>query len=207
MPARRASRMATAASSRGGSIMPTVPTNTRSCSSASPSAWSSPGRQWPVGHGQRAQCSVAEGIDVGQQPRPQGIVQRDDLHAHARPRAAAQQHVGRALCDRHEHVAVFVVAFDRRHQLALRRERDLCDALEAPLAPFRHAQLAFGHQERGFGRVAVDLPLAALGLAQIGVAGQAATAEHDDGFFAQRPGGQLSTARARPDLAARTRPR
>ena len=34
-------------------------------------------------------------------------------------RAAAEQHVGRALGDGHQRVAVFVVTLNRRHQLAL----------------------------------------------------------------------------------------
>ena len=58
-------------------------------------------------------------------------------------------------------VAVLVVDLDRRHHLALGRERDLADALEAPLAPLGDAQLALGHQERRLGGVALDLPLAA----------------------------------------------
>ena len=77
--------------------------------------------------------------------------------------------------------ATFVVAFNRRHQLALGRERNFCDTLEAPFAPFGDralAQLAFGDQERGFGRVAVDFPVATFGLAQVGVAGQAAAVEY-----------------------------
>ena len=78
---------------------------------------------------------------------------------------------------------MFVVAFERRHQLALGRERDFADALEAPLAALGDramTQLALGHQESGFGGVAVDLPRAARSLAQFGVAGQAAAAQHDD---------------------------
>jgi hypothetical protein len=82
---------------------------------------------------------------------------------------------------------VLVVALDRRHHLALRRERDLADALETPLAPRGDAQLALGHQEGCLGGIAVDLPFAARPPAQIGIAGQAAAAEHHDVLVAQRP--------------------
>ena len=68
MPARRASRMATAASSRGGSMMPTVPTKIRSRSSDCAGRGSSPGAERAVGDGERAQRRVGERVDVGQDP-------------------------------------------------------------------------------------------------------------------------------------------
>ena len=80
-----------------------------------------------------------------------------------------------------------VIAFDRRHHLAFGRERDFGDALIAPFALFSDAQLALGHQKGRFGGVTVDLPRAARPLAQVGVAGQTATAEHDAVLGMQRP--------------------
>ena len=81
---------------------------------------------------------------------------------------------------------MFVVHLDRRHHLALGGERDLAHASETALAPLRSPKLALGHQERGFGRVALDLPHARRALAQIGVAGEAAAGEDHDVFGKQR---------------------
>ena len=47
--------------------------------------------------------------------------------------------------------------------------------------------LALGDEERGLGRVALDRPLAVVLLAQHGVVGEAAAAEHDAHLVAQRP--------------------
>ena len=84
-----------------------------------------------------------------------------------------------------------MVDLQRRHQLALRGERHLADALELSFAPLGDAELAFGDEERGLRRIAVDLPSAALVLAKLGVASDAAAAERDDLLLAQRPRGQL----------------
>ena len=46
----------------------------------------------------------------------------------------------------------------------------------------------------------MNLPRAARCLAQIGIAGQAATTEHHPGFIVQRPGGQRRTAALDPAL-------
>src|SRR6185369_3985859 len=72
------------------------------------------------------------------------------------------------------------VALDGGHHLALGAERDLADALEAPLSAMRGAELALGDEEGGLGRIAADLPHAVVASAQTGVAGQAAAAEQDD---------------------------
>ena len=99
-----------------------------------------------------------------------------------------------------------MVELDRRHHLALGRERDFADALKPPLSPLGDAQLAFGHEKGGFGRVAVNLPFAARPLAQVGVAGQAAAAEHHDLLLAQRPGCQFSALVLDPSLGRITHP-
>jgi hypothetical protein len=57
-----------------------------------------------------------------------------------------------------------------------------------PVPPLGGAELALDDQEGGLGRIALDLPGAGVGLAQIGIAGQAAAAQHDDVLVAQRPG-------------------
>ena len=136
MPARCASRMATPASSRGGSMMPTVPTKIRSRSSVGEACGSSPGVERPVGHGERAQRRVGQ-----RRRRRPGCARAARRRARRRPcptRARVQRSSstsGAPLVITHDLVAVLVVALDRRHHLAVGRERDLADALEAPLAP------------------------------------------------------------------------
>ena len=208
MPARCASRIATAASSRGGSIMPTVPDEHQVVLECPRH------RAWrllagPAAGRPRPACAGAslERDRRWRAPRTQGSVERDDVHAHAHLRAAVQQHVGRALGDHHEHVAVFVVALDRRHQLALRRERDLATRSK------RRSRRSVAPSLRSATRNAASVgspwishsPPSAL--AQVRVAGQAAAAEHHDGSSRSGPGGQLRCRRVRPDLAARSRPR
>ena len=66
-----------------------------------------------------------------------------------------------------------------RHQLALGGERHLADALEPRRARLgQPLELRLGDEERRLGRIALDRPLAVV-LAQHGVVGQAAAAEHD----------------------------
>ena len=83
-----------------------------------------------------------------------------------------------------------MVALDARHHLAIRAERDLAHPFEASPTPLGGAQLALGHQEGRLGGVALDLPFAARAGAQVGVAGQAATAQHDHVLCVHRPAGQ-----------------
>ena len=73
---------------------------------------------------------------------------------------------------------MLLVAHDHRHQLAFRIERNLCHALEAFAARAIHAQLAFGHQQRGLGRVALDVPVAVATIAQRGIAGERTAGQH-----------------------------
>ena len=149
MPARRASRIATAASSRGGSMMPTVPTKIRSRSSDASARRILARRERPVGDGQRAQRGIRQPVHIGQDPR---APRRRPARRHPCRRAPAcsgrAARPGAPLVMTHQRVAVLVIQLDRRHHLALGGERDLAHPLEAPLAPLGHAELALRDQER-----------------------------------------------------------
>src|SRR5690606_29889309 len=119
-------------------------------------------------------------IDVGHDALAPLAVDRNGLQPDPDAVAALEQDVGRALADHHPLVGVLVVDLDARHHLAIRGERDLPHAVEASLATLGHAELALGHDERRFGRVALYLPHAARRLAQIGIARETAAAQHDD---------------------------
>ena len=144
-----------------------------------------------VRHGQRAQRGVRQRADVAQDALAPGVVQRDGFQPDAGAAAASKQHIRRALADQHPFVAVVVVALDGGHHLAVGREGQFGDALEAGDALFMRAQLALGDEEGGFGRIALDLPGAVRGLAQVGVAGEAAAGEQGDVFVAQRAVGEF----------------
>jgi hypothetical protein len=98
-----------------------------------------------------------------------------------------------------------MVALDARHHLSLGAERYLGDPLEAPLAPLRSAELALCDEKGGFGRIAVDLPLAARVAAQVGVAREAAAAEDDDVLGVHGAGAQRRAFSARRAPRARSR--
>jgi hypothetical protein len=140
----------------------------------------------PVRHRQRAQRGIGHAVDFGDHALAQRVIERNDAGADPRPRAMAEQHARRAFGDDHPRVAMVVVDLDGRHHLALRGERYFAHARKAAFAPCSGAQLAFGHQKRGFGRVAVDFPNTIVALSQRGVAGQAAAAQCGDLFGAQR---------------------
>ena len=96
-------------------------------------------------------------------------------------RAAAEQHVGGALGDDGELAGAGRVRLQAGHDAPLGGERDLAHPLE-PVGPaVAGAELDLGHQEGGLGGVALDRPLVAL-LAQGGVVGQAASAQHQGGL-------------------------
>ncbi len=126
----------------------------------------------PVGHRQGAQGQVPEtrrrGLDLG----PSRLGEAPRLTRHPFVGAAPEKHVRRSLGD-HVHLAVaVVVAFQARHQLPLRSERDLTHPPEPALPLDGEPHLGLGDQEGGLGGIALDGPPSP-GLQQAGVVGEA----------------------------------
>ncbi len=136
--------------------------------------------QGTVGHGKRAQCIVGECVDIRENALAQVLVERYDIHADTHVRAAAEQHVWRALGNHHEPIILFVVDLDGRHHLAFGGERNLADALEALFAPLGQSEFAFRHEECSLGGIALHLPYAVFPPMQSGIACKAAAAQHDN---------------------------
>jgi hypothetical protein len=115
--------------------------------------------------------------------------------------AVRQQHIGCALGEEHVRVAFGMVHHQHRHHFALGGEGGLADALEAFFALGRGcaAQLVFGHQKDGIGRVAPDNLCTGVVLLKLGITGQTAASQHSlqflvQGAFRQCGSGLLGTA-------------
>ena len=90
--------------------------------------------------------------------------QRAPLGAHELAAAAAQQDVGRAFGEDDQAVLLFGIAMQGAHELALGGKRHLAHARQAGLERLRlHARFPRRHEQRPFGRVAVDDPPAVVG--------------------------------------------
>ena len=175
----RLARSAAAASARGGSMMPTVPTKIRSCSSAPSSPL--PGRRLrPAAGRPRPACAAPRRTARRRRPatRARGASSSGTTAMPTRTRVQrCSSTSGAPLVMTTSASPCSWSRSTRRHHLALGGERDLArrarsGAARRSLTP----ELALGHQERGLGRIALDLPRAVVVLAQVGVAGQAAAA-------------------------------
>jgi len=145
-------------------------------------------------HGQGSQGGVGQSGDINEDARAHRAVERHTGRADLQLRAARQQHIRRALDDQQRAVVIVVVGFDRRHHAARRGEWNLADAAKALLAAIAATELALGHRECGFGRVALNRPAAVRVLQQRGIASQAAAAEHGCVLVMQRTGRQFDPA-------------
>ena len=207
MPARVRLADGHAASSRGGSMMPTVPTKIRSLLERRRVGVRGSSRrvQRPVGHGQRAQRVVGQRVHIGQQLRAQRGVERNRRPCPRGRACNAEQHVGRALGDD---------ARARRRARGRARCVDIILRSEvngiSPMRSKRRSRRAVGARAcaRPPGRPPRSdrpgFPSAAVVLAQVGIAGQAAAAQHDDLLVAQGGLRPARCRRARPGPRARS---
>ena len=179
IPAAFARATASFASSRGGSIMPINPANTRSCSTRSSTSSAS---NAPAGSERKATPSVRSASPASsslalQNLRAALLCQRLALFADQLLRTTREQYVRRALGEDEQALLALRIGMDRAHQLALGGERHFADALEARVERFiLQAGFARRDDERAFGGVALHRP-AAIALLQDGVVGPVADSE------------------------------
>jgi hypothetical protein len=172
-PAPCASPIATGASGRGGSMMPTMPKVDElvfECFEpvALPPLTAS-GRQ----------------LDVAGDLGPARVGEAADLPGHALVRAACQQHVGRTLGHHVDAPFAFDVGLEGAHELALRRERQVHERVAELLE-----QLApRGHRLRCLERVRAMLLEPASGLCRAQSALRVGDEPLDDGGRVLAPGG------------------
>jgi hypothetical protein len=156
------------------------------------------GGQRPIGHGQGPQGEIRQPVDRLQHLGAAPGCQRAHRAGDAFGGAAPEQHVGRALGDGADRSRVLGVRLQRRHELALRGERELADALESRPPCVREAvDLGLGHEEGPLRRIALDPPFA-VALAQGRVVGEAAGTDQGAHLFQQRALAQDLTVDARP---------
>ena len=174
-PAARASAIACRASGRGGSMSPDEPEIDELALDRFALGRPLRRRQGPVGDRERPEREIAEPLDA-----------REDLASGEAPSAAARRPATRSSVQRGSRTsgaplvttamptAALDVRVERAHQLPLRRERHLADALESRTPRLGQSlDLRLGDEEGGLGGIALDRPLAVL-LAQHGVVREAA---------------------------------
>ena len=161
MPARLAAdRRQSRGSSRGGSIMPIRPANTRSRSISSPI----PSRVSVVRDARKATASVRSARPASASFASRICRRRDSdsvppLLTDELVRAPGEQDVRRALREQQDPPLALGVGVNRAHHLALGRERQLSDAREPLLQTFRlETGLPRRDDQRSLGRIAVHGP-------------------------------------------------
>ena len=189
MPACFARAMASFASSRGGSMMPISPANTRSCSNRSstfPAIRVSAGNV-RIGNPERPQRLRLRARHSSRESQLSG---RRSAAAPLRPPARASSvraaRPGAPFVNTRSWLVPFGVGVHRAHELALRRERHLTDSMKACLEG-RVAEAGFsrGYEERAFCGVSLHAPLS-IPFLEYGVVREIGDAKRAFHFHAQR---------------------
>ena len=173
MCARLATATAAFASVRGGSIMPTRPSNTRSSSMLSgssiadvrPATASGSRPRAAAGTVRVAMARVRSAWPASASLRcrrvgPAVLVEDGRLAAFPYVPALREQDLRRALDEDAQVAGVVAIEMNGRVALALRRERDFRDAGKARELVRRYAELARRDDQRALGRIALHRPAA-----------------------------------------------
>ena len=144
-------------------------------------------RQQPQCDAERTQAFARKSLVEFQYLGPPFSSQRPFLLAHFFLRAARKQHIRRTLGELEQVLLALGVAVHRAHQLALGRERDLRNALEACTQHFiAETRLARRDDQGAFGRIALHGPTAVL-LLQHGVVRAIGCCKRSHELALQRP--------------------